>query len=191
MTILVFQLSIPQFTGNVTSLDPITSFGEMTGEFYIYVLSFLVLGIYWIMHHYMFHHIKRSNGILIWINIVIMIMVTLVPFSAAVMRANSTLIPGERAESNVPYSFFMGTTILTILMLLVMWQYSTRGYRLVDPGIDRRVISALTRTILIGCGVTFVGFVLSFYIPIASILGFFAMFFMIAMTAYEKHGLIS
>jgi uncharacterized membrane protein len=191
MTILVFQLSIPEFTNNVTRSGQITSFGNMTGEFYIYVLSFLVLGIYWILHHYMFHYIKRSNGVLVWINIAIMIMVTLVPFSAAVLRANTTLVPGEEADSSIPYSFFSGTTFLTILMLLGMWQYATRGNRLVDPGIDRRIVSALTRTILIGSGVTFAGFTLSFYIPIASVLGFFAMFFMIVITAYAKHGVIS
>jgi hypothetical protein len=72
-----------------------------------------------------------------------------------------------------------------------MWLYATRGFRLVDPGIDRRIILALTRTILIGSGITFVGFALSFYAPIASILGFFAMFFMIAMTAHAKHGIVS
>jgi hypothetical protein len=60
----------------------------------------------------------------------------------------------------------------------------------VDDGIDRRIISALTRTILIGSGITFVGFALSFYVPIASIRGFFAMFFIIAMTAYGRHGLL-
>jgi hypothetical protein len=101
------------------------------------------------------------------------------------------MVPGEQTESNIPYSFFMGTTLLTILLLLGMWQYATRGFRLVDPGIDRRIISALTKTILIGSGVTFAGFALSFYVPIASVLGFVAMFFMIAITAYAKHGLIS
>jgi uncharacterized membrane protein len=191
MTLLVFQLSIPEFGGSTSNTTQVTSFLDMAGEFYIYVLSFLVLGIYWILYHYMFHFIKRSNGVLIWINIAILILVTLVPFSAAVLRENTTLIPGERSDSNAPYAFFSGTTMMTILLLLGMWQYATGGSRLVEPDIDQRVVSALRATILIGTAVTLAGFLLSFYVPIASLLGFVAMFFMIAMTAYARHGIVS
>jgi uncharacterized membrane protein len=201
MTILVLELTVPHFAGNVPNLtdavgeashaEEVTSFMEMAGEFYIYALAFLTLGIYWVLHHYMFHFIKRSNGVLVWMNVLFLVFASLVPFSSAVLRENTSLVPGEVAVSNAPYTFFAVTTMMSILILLGMWIYATGGHRLVDPGIDPRVVSALKRSIVIGVGTMFIGVVLSFYVPIASMLGFGAMAFMIGITMHARHGVVS
>jgi uncharacterized membrane protein len=195
MTILVLELTVPSFLGPVGDAshaeEEITSFVGMADEFYVYALAFLTLGVYWVLHHYMFHFIKRSNGVLVWMNVLFLLFASLVPFSSAVLRENTSLIPGEAAVSNAPYAFFAGTTMITIMILLGMWVYATWGRRLVDPGIDPRVVSALKRAILISVGTMFIGVVLSFYIPIASALGFVAMAFIIGITLHARHGVVS
>ena len=151
MTILVLELSIPNLIGTHAGSEHVPrSFMEMVPEFYVYALGFIVLGIYWILHHFMFHYIRRSNGVLVWLNILFLKSAALVPFSTAVLRVNESLVPGTPVVSIIPGLFYAASTIGTILILLGIWQYATRRHRLVDPEIDKRVVSVLKKVILIG-----------------------------------------
>lgn len=189
MTILVLELPAPLLFETVAHAEHPTSFLEMWDEFYIYILGFLVLGIYWTLHHYMFHFIKRSDGVLMWLNILFLIFAALVPFSAKVMSENNILLATTNSEMNAAYGFFTITTIASILTLLAMWQYATRGYRLVDPDIDERIIPTISRIILVGTTVNVLGVALSTKIPWTGYIGFIAMVYMIFMTARGKFGL--
>jgi uncharacterized membrane protein len=182
MTILVLELPAPLFFETVSHGEHLTSFLEMWDEFYIYVLGFLVLGIYWTLHHYMFHFIKRSDGVLMWLNILFLIFAALVPFSAKVMSENEVLLATTNSGMNAAYGFFTLTTIASILTLLGMWRYATRDCRLVEPNIDERIIPAISKIILVGIVVNLLGVVLSIFIPWAGYIGFIALVYMIVMT---------
>jgi uncharacterized membrane protein len=136
----------------------------------------------------MFHFIKRSDGVLAWLNIVFLVLAALVPYATKILKENEVLFrdvqdPGWDAAGG----FFAITTMASILMLLVMWQYATRGYRLVDRDIDQRIISVLNRVIVIGVGINLVGTILSvFYTPFG-LLSFVAMAYVIFATAYGRY----
>ncbi len=187
MTILVLELPAPLLLETVTHGEHPTSFLAMWPEFYIYVMGFIVLGIYWTLHHYIFHYIKRSDGVLMWLNILFLIFAALVPFSAKVLSVNEVLFASSESEMNAASGFFTITTSASILTLLVMWRYATRGYRLVDPDIDKRIIPAISRVILISVLIYLLGFLASFFIPLAGYLAFVAMAYMVFSTAYGRY----
>jgi uncharacterized membrane protein len=192
MTILVLEFSIPNFIGTHAASEEVPrSFIEILPEFYIYALGFIALGIYWILHHFMFHFIKRSDGVLVWLNILFLMSAALVPFLSAVLRENEALNPAELSQSVIPWVFYAGFTVVTILILLGIWQYATGRLRLVDPDIDKRVISAFKKIILIGVTIMLVGFVLSFFNPLASLISTAALVFMVVITARARHGIFS
>jgi uncharacterized membrane protein len=186
MTILVLELPAPHLFGSSVPGEHPTGFLEMWSEFYIYALGFIVLGIYWILHRYIFYFIKRSDGVLIWLNILFLVLASLVPFSSKALSVNEALVARADSQWNVANTFFTVTTIATILMLLAIWQYATRGYRLVAPDIDKRIISAINKVILVGVTVNTIGVVVSIFIPWAGYLGFVAMGYMIVMTGYGR-----
>ena len=68
MPLLVFSLTVPLFDGGSGTNDEPTGFNAI--EFYSYGLGFLGLGIYWMIHHTIFDHIRRSDGVFVWLNIV-------------------------------------------------------------------------------------------------------------------------
>lgn len=187
MTILVLELSVPQLLGSTTPGEHPTSFLDMWGEFYIYVLGFIVLGVYWVLHSYMFHFINRSDGVLMWLNILFLVLAALVPFSTKVLEVNEVLFAGPESEWTTAGLFFTAMTVGTILLLLVMWQYATRGYRLVDDDIDERIISAMNRVILIGVSIMSIGTIFSYFFPLAGWLGFVALVYVIVVTARGRH----
>jgi len=140
MTLLVLELSVPHFLGAAAGEHP-TSILEMGMEFYSYALGFLALGVFWILHHYIFRFIERADGTLVWLNILFLAIAALVPFWTSVLNTN---------EGFLARAYYGSYMVLTNLILLVMWVYATRGYRLVSQDIDERVVSFLKKVILVG-----------------------------------------
>jgi uncharacterized membrane protein len=178
MTLLVIELSVPHFLGSGDPGHP-TSLWEMRGEFYNYSIGFLSLGIYWTLHHYIFYFIKRSDGVLTWLSITYLACASLVPFWTEVLNLNEGIF-----RVILSYGLYM---IFTFFVLLVILEYSTRGYRLVDRDIDERTISVLKKVILIGSSIVAIGVVFSYFTPYAGYLLFVAGSFFVITTAYGRH----
>src|SRR5436190_12267993 len=81
ITIMVLELKVPDGTGwkAVSPLMPV---------FLTYVLSFLVLGIYWNNHHHMFHAVDRVSGKILWANLHLLFWLSLIPFVTGWMGEN-------------------------------------------------------------------------------------------------------
>jgi len=50
-----------------------------------YVLSFVVLGIYWNNHHHLFQAVQKVNGAILWANLHLLFWLSLIPFTTAWM----------------------------------------------------------------------------------------------------------
>ena len=81
ITIMVLELKAPHGT-DLSSLRPLLPI------FLMYVLSFLVLGIYWNNHHHMFHAADHVNGKVLWANLHLLFWLSLFPFGTAWMGEN-------------------------------------------------------------------------------------------------------
>jgi hypothetical protein len=68
MTLLVFEIGVPVVAADNSELTDLLV--EMWPEILMYVLSFLVLGVYWLIPHIIFCTIERYDTTLIWLNIV-------------------------------------------------------------------------------------------------------------------------
>ena len=81
ITIMVLELHIPQEDSmyNLFPLIPV---------FLSYVLSFVVLGIYWNNHHHLLHAIKHVNGHVLWANLHLLFWLSLIPFVTGWMGEN-------------------------------------------------------------------------------------------------------
>ena len=115
-------------------------------EIYVYFIGFLSLGIYWTLHHYIFHFIKRANGALVWWNILFLAVSTLVPFWTRVISAPE----GMTTHFLAPflYGIFM---IFTFIILRIIWLYATTNNYLVGRNFDSRKIQPFNKTLLYGC----------------------------------------
>ncbi len=73
ITIMVLEMKAPQGTGLV-ALRPLLP------VFISYVLSFVMIGIYWNNHHHMLQAINKVNGKILWANLHLLFWLSLVPF---------------------------------------------------------------------------------------------------------------
>ncbi len=83
MTLLVLELGVEGIAKTANNAEVVHGLLEMWPKFLIYGLSFLILGIFRVIHQSIFDAIKRYDTTLIWLNILFLMFVALVPFSTA------------------------------------------------------------------------------------------------------------
>jgi len=97
ITIMVLELRPPHGT-TAAALVPLLP------VFLAYVLSFMVVGIYWNNHHHMFHAVEDVNGTVLWANLHLLFWLSLVPFVTAWM--------GENEFAALPTAAYGGVLLL-------------------------------------------------------------------------------
>jgi uncharacterized membrane protein len=132
MTLLVLDLSITGISQSSVQAELPRRLLESWPAFLAYLMSFIILGMIWISHHRMFHYIKRSNPMLMWMNIIFLMFVALVPFSTRLM--------GDYLWTQVPFVIYGINLILIFIMRLALWNYASGKFRLVDSSIKPPVI---------------------------------------------------
>ena len=130
MTLLVLEISIPEIAHPSLQAELPRRLIELWPKLYSYVLSFLVLGILWTLHHRSFHSIKRSDNALVWLNIVFLMFVALIPFSTSLL--------GNYGTEQLSIVIYACNALLALVMRLIIWIYATGKYRLVDSDISPR-----------------------------------------------------
>ena len=122
MTILVLNFSVPRVPERIGPL--LVALANMWPEFAHYVLSFLLLGIFWTVHHHQFQYIERTDSRLLWINLFVLMFIVLIPFSTSVSSEYSGVWPG-------PVLFDLNILIVGMLKLLT-WTYATENNLVAD-----------------------------------------------------------
>lgn len=161
LTLLVLDISIPLITHSSLQVELPRRLIELWPKFYSYVLSFIVLGMFWSNHHLAFHHIKRSNNGLVWINIFFLMFVALIPFTTSLI--------GDYRMEQLPFVIYVINVLLILIMRLILWTYATGKYRLVDSDINPRLVKGrklsmiVTSLILIlAIGISFINVAAAF-----------------------------
>lgn len=76
ITIMVLELRAPD--------QPTwTALAARGHSVFIYVVSFLILGIYWNNHHHLLHMTDRVNGAILWANLNLLFWLSLVPYATS------------------------------------------------------------------------------------------------------------
>jgi uncharacterized membrane protein len=180
MTLLVLDIKVPQLAHTEDSLHE--ALFKVLPNLGSYGLSFLVVGVYWVGQHNQFHFIKRSNRVLIWINITFLMSVSMIPFSAALLAEY-----WQRPSAIVVYGLNL---IVTSLLLLTNWLYVTTDHRLVEHSMPPEIIKQAARRILIAPAIYVVailaGLVLS-RTELSLILYLVAPFFYILPGTLDRH----
>lgn len=141
MTLLVLDL---KFDGseNITSDQHLLAhLFQIERTFIVYIVSFVVLGMYWIAHHLQFHFIRKVDRGILWINLTFMLLVTLVPFTTNVMMEYESLL--------VPVIMFGVNQILLSLCLLVNINYVARRPSLREESLTPEVVRFIHRRLLV------------------------------------------
>lgn len=132
MTLLVLELSVPVVKGLSADYELLHKLVKMRMEFLIYGLSFLILGVFWVIHHTIFQDVKLYDTTLVWLNIVFLMFVSLIPFSTALVGKNGFItVTGVIYGINMLLLFDLGWAIFSFI---------TGKRRLVGEDFDPNII---------------------------------------------------
>jgi uncharacterized membrane protein len=99
-----------------------------------YAVSFLLIGMVWINHHRMFHHIARVDGIALGLNVLLLVDVGFLPFPTAVLSASLHTGHGEHTAA----ALYGLTLTAGGIAFNAVWWYAASGHRLLDDRITAR-----------------------------------------------------
>src|ERR671917_1547076 len=134
MTLLILEIRAPDnVPPDVAATEVPNLVWALWPKFFSYVLSFLVIGTYWIAHHQTFRYVRSYNRTLLWLNLVFLLSISFIPFPTDLLGEY-----GELRFSVIVYAASLG---MARLLLAVVWWYIVAGpIRTgdeLDPGLAR------------------------------------------------------
>ena len=87
-----------------------------------FLMSFSFIGIMWVNHHRLFNHIRGCDNRLLFLNLLLLLGVTVVPFPTALLAAHYA-----QADRTVSAAVFNGTYFVIAIFFNVLWHHAVRG----------------------------------------------------------------
>jgi uncharacterized membrane protein len=130
ITIMVLSLKLPDINHPDSAWTVQHQLKTLIPYFITYAFSFLMIGIFWINHHHMFHMLEKTDEKLLMLNLLFMFWMSLIPLSTAMMGANLMI-----EDSVALYGFIM---LMTTVSFAIMRSY-TISKNLVHKDTDQEI----------------------------------------------------
>lgn len=154
-TLLVLKIDIPQLSGIDMNTQLVQTLINMWPEYLANIISFLVIGYYWLNHHAIFGLLKRFNSTIVWINIIFLISVSFIPFPVDLY--------GDFPTTPIVVVFYSLSLAVVGYLLALIWWYASYNNRLIDRKMSKRRINYYRARTLVA------PFVFTFAIPLVYI----------------------
>lgn len=122
ITLLVIEIKVPEIHEEVSDKALFHSLGHLVPKFLGFIISFLLIGLYWTIHHRMFGYVTDYNSRLLWLNLFFLFFIVLMPFSTGFYGeyAGPDLF---RKQLKVPMTFYVLNFFGAGMMNYIMWRY--------------------------------------------------------------------
>lgn len=87
ITILVLDIRVPELGSGTSLAEAIT---EVRPTFVSFVISFLLVGMFWTLHRHTFNNVRHIDHNALWLNLLFLLALSLVPFASSALGAYST-----------------------------------------------------------------------------------------------------
>ena len=118
ITLLILDVHVPTIAQGSLSAALVRQWPTYVA----YLISFAFIGIMWVNHHRLFNHIRRSDNGLMFLNLLLLLGVSVVPFPTALLAAH--YYSGGRT---IAAAVFNGTYVVIAVFFNVLWHHVVRG----------------------------------------------------------------
>ena len=152
ITFMAISITIPNLAQNLTQTQVIDKLLQSTPEFVIYVISFFVIGVYWIAYHQIFNQIVGSDTAVTWLTLVFLFFITLIP-----------LATNMQIGFGYHILFILYALVLAIAggLLTITWLHATKN-KLIDKDLTQREIHSISLGAIVPTVVYFLSILVSF-----------------------------
>jgi len=133
ITFMALFIQIPTFSSNISDSELTQRLGQLLIPSMIhYIVSFMVVGMYWIGYHEIFEHIRRADITLVLINLLFLLFIALVGYFTGLLTTYDT--------HRIVVISFSGIMAATGFVLCLIWGYAAHNRRLVDKDMPDHLI---------------------------------------------------
>jgi uncharacterized membrane protein len=131
ITLLILTIEVPHIPPASVARELPSRLLALTPDCLSYVISFLVVAVYWQAHHRVFGPIRGYDRTLLWLNFLFLMAISFLPFPTSLL--------GEYREQLPLVIYAINVSLASLLLVLTSW-YATNGRRLTDPHLDEGVL---------------------------------------------------
>ncbi len=141
MTLMVLQFDVPELNKQMTNLEIQNFLFAQFPALGIYVISFILIALYWVEHLEQFQYYKRTNQLHIWLQLLALMFLVILPYSNEL----STLY-----TLNFPVQVFCSLNLFFVgILSYFSWVYATQNHRLVEPNLEQGFIDSVKKKTLV------------------------------------------
>jgi uncharacterized membrane protein len=157
VTLLVLELKVPQLAEDAGSAELWSALLGRWPSYAAYLVSFMTILIVWVNHHRLFTIIQRSDSRFLFLNGLLLLVVTTIPFPTALLAEFL-----QRPSASVACAIYCGTFVMLALAFNAFWRYAAYRNRLLTRTTTTEQVAAVSRSLLFGPLTYFAAFVLAF-----------------------------
>ncbi len=129
VTLLALEIRLPEGVEAANDTELLQQILSLWPVYLSYIISFTVIGAFWMAHHRKFGLIKSYDRRLMLFNLLFLLVIAFIPFP--------TYLIGQYI-SQAATDFYALTIIAGELLLALLWWYASRDNRLTGPHLDPR-----------------------------------------------------
>lgn len=117
MTLLVLDIHLPRPADGVDDATLWKMLAEIGPKYFGYVLSFLVVGMFWMGHVRKFRRFARVDGGTVWLTLMFLLVIGVIPFVTSVLSENG---------GRVAVTLYASTMAAASLLLVMLGAHGSR-----------------------------------------------------------------
>ena len=156
ITLLILDIRLP----NVSYEHLPQAIWDIMPNIGAYALSFVVIGIYWVMHHFYLDDLKKTDGVFLWMNILLLLFISFIPFPTSLI--------GRYPLKPIPLVVYGLTLIAVNSMGFLMLMYLKRNPHLLLTVYDKKFYKGQYMRSGIINGVYILAVATAFFYPVVS-----------------------
>jgi uncharacterized membrane protein len=130
ITLLALDIHLPVEANNLSDQQLLAFLLQIWPKYLSFIISFLVIGNFWIAHHHRFSLIVHYDNRLLLLNLLVLMSIAFIPFPTSVISEN-----GNRTAT-IFYALSIATTGLLSALL---WWYASHENRLIKKDFDKQL----------------------------------------------------
>ncbi len=168
ITLLAIDIRVPQLAEDIVAVQLNNEIFGLAPKLISFILTFFIIGNFWISYHRTFYRIRRYDRGLITLNLLFLMFIVLLPFP-------NDLI-GKYPTQQIAVVVYAIIIIATGMSLSLLWLHASRRRRLIDESLSADFIRRLTIRLLISPCIFLISIPISFLNPLYSLVTWFLAF---------------
>ncbi len=136
VTLMIIEVKPPHLHQNFNSREVLFELLKMLPTFIGTILSFCLIGLFWMRHHHLFKNVTGYTHGMLWINLLFLLSISFIPFTTTFVFENANV-------TAVPWTVYNLNYIIATLLCLRLHGYILNPNRALsepEPSDDSRFI---------------------------------------------------